>query len=169
MAYQKLQVSEALAVIPSNSVAIPDPSTKILSGQADFSVANTLTDVGTTFLTDGIQIMSPGPAIIYNINAGIAYYVKSIDSDTQLTLSGGGAGGATDNYVIYNAATLGCVVYVGGAGDMKMVMAATNTGLSWSSGSSILFTAIPAGSFLPTQIIGVAETGTTATDIVALW
>ena len=53
MAYQKLQVSEALAVIPSNSVAIPDPSTKVLSGQADFSVANTLTDVGTTFESDG--------------------------------------------------------------------------------------------------------------------
>ena len=49
MAYQKLQVSDALAVIPSNVVAIPDPSTRIFTVVADFSVANTLTDVGTTF------------------------------------------------------------------------------------------------------------------------
>jgi hypothetical protein len=169
MAYQKLQVSDALAVIPSNSVAIPDPSTKVLQGIADFSVANTLTDVGTTFLTQGIQIMSPGPAIIYNTTAGIAYYVKSIDSDTQLTLTGGGVGGATDFYAIYNAATLGCIPFVGVAGDVKLVMAATNTNSGWGSGSSVLFKGIAAGAFLPTQVIGVASTGTTATDIVALW
>ena len=169
MAYQKLQVSEALAVIPSNQVAIPDPSTRIFSGVADFSVANTLTDVGTTFLTQGIQIMSPGPAIIYNTTAGIAYYVKSIDSDTQLTLTGGAAGGAADNYVIYNAATLGCIPFVGVAGNIKMVMASRNTNQAFGGGASITFKGIAAGAFLPTQIIGVAVTGTTATDIVALW
>ena len=169
MAYQKLQVSDALAVIPSNLVAIPDPSTRIFSGIADFSVANTLTDVGTTFLTQGIQIMSPGPAIIYNTTAGIAYYVKSIDSDTQLTLTGGGVGGATDSYVIYNAATLGCIPFVGVAGDVKLVMAATNSNSAWNAGSSVLFKGIAAGAFLPTQVIGVGASGTTATDIVALW
>ena len=169
MAYQKLQVSDALAVIPSNVVAIPDPSTRIFTGVADFSVANTLTDVVTTFLTQGIQIMSPGPAIIYNTTAGIAYYVKSIDSDTQLTLTGGAVGGATDSYVIYNAATLGCIPFVGVAGDIAMVMAARNSNSGWNAGSSISFKGIAAGAFLPTQIIGVAVTGTTATDIVALW
>jgi hypothetical protein len=169
MAYQKLQVSEALAVIPSNQVAIPDPSTQVLSGIADFSVASTLTDVGTTFLTDGIQIMSPGPAIVYNTTSQIAYYVTSIDSDTQLTISNGVAGGAADNYVIYNAATIGCVVYVGGAGDMKMVMAAHNGTAGWGGGASVTFASIPAGSFLPTQVIGVGSSGTTATNIVALW
>ena len=138
MAYQKLQASDALAVIPSNTVAIPDPSTRIFAGIADFSVANTLTDVGTTFLTQGIQIMSPGPAIIYNTTAGIAYYVKSIDSDTQLTLTGGVVGGATDKYVIYNAATLGCIPFVGVAGDVKLVMAARNSNSALNAGSSVL-------------------------------
>jgi hypothetical protein len=168
MAYQKLQVSQALEVIPSNAVSIPDPSTEIFKGIADFSVLNTLTDVGTTFLTMGIQIMSPGPAIIYNTTAGIAYYVKSIDSDTQLTLIGGAVGGAADNYVIYNAATLGCIPFVGGAGDISLVMAARNTNAATTAGAAVVFKGIAAGSFLPTQVIGVAA-ATTATDIVALW
>jgi len=168
MAYQKLQVSQALEVIPSNVVSIPDPSTQIFAGVANFSVLNQLTDVGTTFLTMGIQIMSPGPAIIYNTTAGIAYYVESINSDTQLTLKGGPAGGAADNYVIYNAATLGCIPFVGGAGDIALVMAARNTNAAPTGGTAVLFKGIAAGSFLPTQVIGVAA-ATTATDIVALW
>ena len=49
MAYQRLQVSEGLAVIPSNTVPIPDPASEALSGTADFSVASTLTDSLTTF------------------------------------------------------------------------------------------------------------------------
>tara|TARA_R100001480_G_scaffold53260_1_gene66510 strand:- start:92 stop:601 length:510 start_codon:yes stop_codon:yes gene_type:complete len=169
MAYQKLQVSEALAVIPSNTVAIPDPSTKVLMGVGDFSVGGVLTDVGTTFLTDGIQIMSPGPAIIYNTTDSVAYYVLDITDDLNLSITNVAGGSAAASYTIYNAATIGCVVYVGGAGDMKMVMANTNFPQFGGSGASVAFQSIPAGSFLPTQIIGVAETGTTATDIVALW
>lgn len=169
MAYQKLQVSQALEVITSNAVSIPDPSTEIFRGIADFSVADTLTDVGTRFLTQGIQIMSPGPAIIYNTTARIAYYVKSIDSDTQLTLIGGAVGGAADNYVIYNAATLGCILFVGGAGEIDLIMAARNTNAAPTSGDGVVFKGIAPGSFLPTQVIGVGKSATSCRDIIALW
>ena len=169
MAYQKLQVSEALAVIPSNVVAIPDPSTEVLSGSGDFSVPGTLTDVGTTFLSDGIQIMSPGPAIIYNTTDSVAYYVLDITDDLNLSITSIAGGSGVANYVIYNAATIGCVLYVGVAGDVGMVMSATNFPQVGGSAASVLFTAIPGGSFLPTQVIGVAATTTTATNIVALW
>ena len=57
MAYQKLQTSAALDVIPSNTVPIPDRATKVLEGTADFSVAGTLTDVGTTFLRQAFRKM----------------------------------------------------------------------------------------------------------------
>ena len=171
MAYQKLQVSDALAVIPSNVVRIPDPSTAIFTGKGDFTVTNKVTDNGlnTKFLTMGIQIMNPGPAIIYNITAGIAYYVKSVNSDLELSLSGGGTGGAGDTYTIYNAATSGCIPFVGGAGDIGLVMAARNTNEAFTTQAQVLFKGIAAGAFLPTQIIGVSALGTTATDIVALW
>ena len=164
MAYQKLQVSQALAVIPDNSIPIPDPSSKVLVGNADFSVAGVLTDVGTTFLTDGILTN----AIIYNTTAQKAFRVTEVTDDLKLAITPSSAQGSSDNYVIYNEATVGCVLFVGVAGDVKAIMAETNGGASWSSASSVMFKGIAGGAFLPIQVIGVAS-ATTATDIVALW
>lgn len=166
MAYQKLQISEGLSVITSDTVNIPDPSTEVLTGIADFSVAGVLTDVGTTFLTAGIQTLSPGPAIVYNTTAGIAYYVTNITDDLNLTLSPSSAGGATDSYTIYNAATIGCILYVGGLGNLTVQMAQQNG--NSATPKELTFANLPAASFLPTQVIRVAAT-TTATDIIALW
>ena len=92
-----------------------------------------------------------------------------ITDDLNLSITNIAGGGVAANYVIYNAATIGCVVYVGGAGNIKMVMADTNFPKVGGSGASVAFQSIPAGSFLPTQIIGIHTTGTTATDIVGLW
>ena len=167
MAYQKLQISEGLSVITSATVNIPDPSTEVLTGIADFSVAGVLTDVGTTFLTDGIQTMSPGPAIVYNTTAGIAYYVTDITDDLNLVLSPSSAGGVTDSYTIYNAATIGCILYVGGLGNLTVQMAQQNG--NSATPKELTFANLPAASFLPTQVIRVASTRTTATDIIALW
>tara|TARA_R100001530_G_scaffold60360_2_gene43605 strand:- start:1024 stop:1506 length:483 start_codon:yes stop_codon:yes gene_type:complete len=160
MAYQKLQVGKGLAVILSDTVKIPDPSTQVLSGTANFSVASTLTDVGTTFLTAGIQ----ENAIVYNTTAGIAYYVTAITDDLNLALSPATTGGASDDYVIYNAPSNGNVLYVGGAGIVSVIMAGDK-----DSGVTTDFAGVPAGAFLPIQAVQVATTTTTATDIVALW
>lgn len=163
MAYQKLQVGEALAVIPSATVMIPDPSTKVLSGVADFSVASTLTDVGTTFTSAGIQ----KNAIVYNTTAQVAYYVTAITDDLNLALSPATTGGATDSYVIYNAPTIGCILYVGGSGNLVVQMAAAKD-LDPSTNPEITFQNIPTSAFLPTQVVRVDDT-TTASNIVALW
>ena len=80
MAYQKLQTSSGLAVIKSATVPIPDPSTEVLSGTADFSVAGTLTDVGTTFTSAGIQ----KNAIVYNTTAQKAYVVSDVTDNLKL-------------------------------------------------------------------------------------
>jgi hypothetical protein len=165
MAYQKLQVSQALAVIPSDTVYIPDPSTQVLTGTADFSVANTLTDVGTTFLTAGIQ----ENAIVYNTASGIAYYVTAVTDDLNLALSPATVGGAADAYVIYNAATIGAVLYVGVTGNASLLMSALKDKPGTVTTNATSFVGIAAGAFLPTQVVGVAASGTTATDIVALW
>mgnify|MGYP003148440342 CR=1 FL=1 len=156
MAYQKLQVSRAVAVIPSDTVNIPDPATQALTGIADFSVAGTLTDVGTTFTSAGIQ----QNAIVYNTTASIAYYVTEIVSDTALSLSPSSAGGAVDAYVIYNPVSLGCVLYIGAAGNVKVTTA---------GGDEVTFVGVNAGTFLPVQVIRVWDTGTAATNILALW
>jgi hypothetical protein len=54
----------------------------------------------------------------------------------------------------------GCVLYVGGAGDLKV---------DTIGGDAVTFVAVPAGSFIPVQVTRVYATGTTATSIVALW
>ena len=54
----------------------------------------------------------------------------------------------------------GCLLYVGVAGDVKVTTA---------GGDDVTFTGILAGSFIPVQVLKVFATGTTATNIVALW
>ena len=154
MAYQKLQVGRALPVIPSNDILIPDVSTEVFSGQAAFT-ANTLTDTGTNFKS----IVSSAGAIVYNTTVSRAYGVTSVNSDTVLKLSPGTTGGGSDNYSIYNAATTGCVLYVGVAGNLKV---------QTSSGDIVTFTNMPIG-FVPVQVIQVFESGTEASGIIALW
>tara|TARA_R110001632_G_scaffold63737_1_gene152041 strand:+ start:118 stop:639 length:522 start_codon:yes stop_codon:yes gene_type:complete len=173
MAYQKLQALQALSVIPSDTVRIPDPSTVVVLdtatgatvGLGDFSVLNTLTDVGTKFTEAGIL---PG-AIVYGQNR--AYYVVSVDSDTQLTLSGGLAAGAADSYSIYTRATNGCSLFVGTTGDMVVQMASQNgntTIVSAPANQEVTFTQIADASFLPIQVVRVGR-NTTAKGIIALW
>ena len=62
-----------------------------------------------------------------------------------------------------DGADLGTVarsLYVGGGGDVKVDMAGSGT---------VTFVAVPAGSILPVRAKRVYATGTTATNIVALW
>jgi len=53
-----------------------------------------------------------------------------------------------------------CVLYVGVGGDVKVRTA---------GGDDVIFTGVLAGSFIPVQVVRVFFTGTTATNIVALW
>ena len=173
MAYQKLQARQALAVIPSDTVRIPDPNTVVVLdtatgatvGLGDFSVLNTLTDVGTKFSEAGIL---PG-AIVYGTRA---YYVVSVDSDTQLTLSGGVVGTAADSYSIYTHATIGCSLFIGTVGNIEVQMASQNgntTTVSAPVNQEVTFAKIADASFLPIQVVRVAATNTVAKGIIALW
>lgn len=177
MAYQKLQVSEALSVITSDDVRIPDPSTVVVLdtatgqtvGTAAFtaSTLTTVTPAAPGFTTAGIQV----GAIIYNTTAGIAYTVTGITSDTVLAITPATVGGLTDSYTIYNNATVGCVLYVGTAGDLKVQMAQQNgntTTVAAPANAAVTFKNLPNASFLPTQVVRVDD-DTTATDIIALW
>jgi hypothetical protein len=52
-------------------------------------------------------------------------------------------------------------VYVGVTGDVSV--------RDGSGGAAVLFKNVPAGSVLPVQVIGVNSSGTTATDLVAIY
>jgi len=163
MAYQRLQVSEGLAVIPSDTVPIPDPATEVISGTADFSVAGVLTDTApTAFTTAGIQTN----AIVYNVTAGIAYYVTAVTDDLNLALSPSSAGGAADEYVIYNAATKAATLYIGTTGDLVVEMASERDS---QATPSLTFYNVPSSAFLPILVTKVGISSSPNMNIIALW
>ena len=54
----------------------------------------------------------------------------------------------------------GCLLYIGGAGNVKV----TTIG-----GDEVIFYGVPVGTFMSTQVVKVWFTGTSATNILALW
>ena len=52
------------------------------------------------------------------------------------------------------------MLYVGGAGNLKVLTV---------GGDEVTLTAVPVGTFVPVNVLRVFATGTTATNIVALW
>jgi hypothetical protein len=155
MAYQKLQAGSAIPVVPSDTISIPAGGGVQLSGTTTGTGAD-LEDSTASFLTT----VKVGYIVVDNDTPSISTVV-SVDSNTELTLSGGVTLGGTASYTIYaGPETNGCALYVGVAGDVKVKM---------SSGKDVIFTAVPAGSFMPVQVKQVFATGTTATNIVALW
>jgi hypothetical protein len=54
----------------------------------------------------------------------------------------------------------GCVLYVGGTGTVKVLTV---------GGDEVTFSGVQAGTFMPVQVVRVYATGTSATNIVALW
>ena len=53
-----------------------------------------------------------------------------------------------------------CLLFVGGGGDVAVIDA---------GGSTTTFVGVPSGTFFPHHVKRVLSTGTTATNIVALW
>ncbi len=158
MAYQKLQAGRALSVIPSDTVNIPNIAAVSASGTTTAGTTDKLTDTGGDFLNKRVAIGD----IIY---AGtVAATVTAIDSATVLSTS------ATiptlTAYTIYSQANNpqnGCVLYCGGEGTISVVTA---------GGDTVEFVGVPAGLFIPVQVLRVnanVVTGTIATNIVALW
>lgn len=78
------------------------------------------------------------------------YSLRRADYATAVTTS--------DSANIANPATKG--LYIGGAGDVKVDTA---------HASAVVFKAVPVGTILPVLVLKVYATGTTATNIVALY
>ena len=154
MAYQKLQAGSAIPVVPSDTISIPAGDGVQLSGTTTGTGAD-LEDSTASFLTT----VKVGYIVVDNDTPSISTVV-SVDSNTELTLSGGVTLGGTASYTIYaSPETSGCLLYVGTAGDLKVKMA---------SGKVITFPSMPEG-FQPIHVLQVYSTGTTAANIIALW
>jgi|TARA_Y100000015_G_C2394840_1_gene92148 hypothetical protein len=160
MAYQRLQVTRALPVYSTTTgINIPDPDFAGISGTSATSGANKLTvAAANTFTADTVQT----GFIVENVSTGAYARVTAIDSGTQLSLSGNIFTASGDNYQIYSQSTRGCILYCGGAGDIKLVTAA---------GDTVEYIGLQAGQFLPIQVVRIeAPTGSDiASNFIAHW
>jgi len=153
MATQKLQPTRALQVLPSDNANIPFINVA-RAGTNTGVQANRLKDNNGNFIFYNV---APGD-IVYNTTNNTAATVISLNADIFLT--------TPVNYIIYQESSQtgfsnqGAVLYIGGAGDIKVA----------TSGNDIVtFVGIQAGTFFPVNVIKVFTTGTSCTNIIALW
>jgi hypothetical protein len=161
MAYLKLQVGRALKVVLSDTINIPNPSAPVGAGATTGTGGGGthLIDSTQNFITQNVRIGD----IIYNLTDGTAATVSSILNATTIVCSAAIFSTTPKSYGVYPSAANenGCVLYVGTAGDVRVLTI---------GGDTVTFTAVPAGTFMPVSVKRVYSTGTVAAaSILALW
>lgn len=157
MAYQKLQVSRALSVVPSDDANIPVIGYETVTGTTTATTADKLVDSGATFVTDKVKVGD----IVYNTTDNTAATVTAVDSETTLSVNANiFASGEAYTVYLQERDNNGCVLYVGTAGDVK---------IETQNGDEVTFENVNSGQFMPINVVKVFSTGTTATGIIALW
>ena len=157
MAYQKLQASRALEVIPSDTVDIPNPAMLAISSTTTGAAALKLIDSAGDFINNRVKIGD----IVYG--GTVAAKVTAVDSATQLSVSM--AVPTATAYKLYSndAPNNGCVLYIGD------VSGGVKTRVITAGGDEVTFRGFTAGSFVPVQVKRVKDAGTDSLFIIALW
>jgi len=155
MAYQKLQTGRAITVYPTDGVTVPSPADLSSSGTNDSVLANHLVDSTASF----VGKVAPG-ATVYNTTDGTVATVEAI-SETSLRFSADIFTATPKSYSVYNIDnSQGPVLYVGTGGTLAITTV---------DGDAVTLTNVANGSFIPIFIGTVEATGTSASDIIALW
>ena len=174
MGYQKLQVGRITAMDDkksdfSDTVNLNDPildasgnpKTYTVTGFAVDGTNSILTVSGATFISEGVQ---PGD-VIYRTDSPLSGgRILQINSETQIVVEGI-VSTTGQTFEILRGSSESAVLYVGtnpGSGAVKLKVRT-------SGGDDITFENIPEGSFLPVQVKKVFLTGTTVSDILALF
>ena len=111
--------------------------------------------------------------VVVDVDAGTFTTVKAVDSSTKLELNDNLFTG-TETFIVYdasvqqiNAQQSACVVYVGDASGNSATWSEVK--VMTADRSVVTFSHFPTGTFLPVQVLRVYSTGTTATNLIALW
>lgn len=157
MAYQKLQTSVGLNIVSTDNADIPSVSV-VETGTNSTTVANALEDLSATFVANGVQV---GDIVYNNVTLQVATVTKVIDN-TRLLLNANIFLSTAESYTIYAQSQVknAAVLFVGVGGTLRVLTA---------GGQDITFNAILGGTFLPVQVNKVFKTGTSATNLIALW
>ena len=156
MAYQKLQAGRAWSVNKSDNTDIPDIGTAGPTGTTTSGNTTQLIDTNATFLTSGVKLNM----IIVNTTDNTQAVVIGIEDDNTLTVSANIFAASGKAYKIYGGHQEGAVLYIGTAGNLKVTTVA---------GDEVTFQGINTGAFFPVHVKKVWATGTSASNIIALW
>jgi len=159
MSYQKLNTSRAWKVVPSDNAPIPGFMLKDGTGSATSTGADGFADNTVDFNTAGVKV----GMIVVNTANGASAIISGVQGDTILVRAGTNPIQAIgDTYAIYGGLEQngGAVLYVGTTGNVRVMTA---------GGDDVVFVAVPAGQFIPVNVVQVFSTDTTASDILALW
>jgi hypothetical protein len=158
----KTTFSRALRVHASDNADIAFPGQVNSVSTNTTATALKLIDSAANFITNPVY---PGD-VVHNDTALTAATVVSVDSATQLTLNANIFTSTAQTYTIYSMSAqaglgnTGCFLYVGGTGNVSVITI---------GGDQLIFNGIPAGTTLPIQVKRLRATGTTATNVNALW
>jgi hypothetical protein len=175
MGYQKLQVGRITAMDDkksdfSDTVNLNDPILDAAGSPKTYTITalsfagtySTLTASGATFISDGVQLGD----VAYNTSTPLAGgRIVSVNSETEIVVEGLIASVPATQFTILKGSTEPAVLYVGthaGAGGQQIKVRT-------SGGDDITFENIPEGSFLPVQVKRIWLTGTTVSDVLALF
>lgn len=157
MAYQKLQTSVGLNILSTDNADIPSVGI-VASGLNGANIVLELEDSAATFVTDNVQVGD----IVYNNDTLQVATVTQVIDETRLLLNADIFQATAESYTVYVQSQVknAAVLFVGVGGTLRVLTA---------GGQDITFNAILGGTFLPVQVNKVFKTGTTATNLIALW
>ena len=157
MAYQKLQTSVGLNIVSTDNADIPSVGI-VAAGLNGATILNELEDVSAAFETDNVQV---GDIVYNNVTLQVATVVQVID-ETRLLLNANIFLSTGESYTVYAQSQVknAAVLFIGTGGKLRVITA---------GGQDITFDQILGGTFLPVQVLKVFKTGTTATNLIALW
>ena len=162
MSVFKSQFSRAIIAHKSDNADIAVPYSFVDTGTNTTSTSLKLISSSTTFVSDNVRAGD----VVHNDTDGTAATVLNVDSQTQLTLNANIFTATGKTFSVYGMspqsgiANEGCNLYIGGAGNVSVVTI---------GGDIVTFLSVPVGTILPIQIVQLRATGTTATNVLALW
>ena len=168
MAYQRLQPSRALPIIPTDDLLLPGgPGAELASGLTTSVLADSLVDNTVNFNS----IIKAGDTV-YNLTAGLGARVIGVPIDNTpilpnppesftLTLSEDIFTVIGESYAVYSV--------VEGGGAVLWVSTGGSISGKTAGGDDIVLANVPDGSLLPILMSVINQTGTTATGMYGLW
>lgn len=163
MQANKTQYGRALAIIPSDTVQIPNIATEVVRSTTTDVYANLLIDANVSFIKLNVKQM----AIVYNLTAIRSTTVVNIIDNNTLLLTDDIIGSG-DEFVIYNEADIaGCALYI----PVKQDENPNSITVKTVGGDIVTFNNLPkGGAILPVNVSMVYTNWDNIVDyIIGLW